>query len=88
MSNNSDQSSRKQFLKEGGYCFLCLKEDYKIRDGKRKKGFFYCKGSRNFAICFESDQRDDKNKVDSPSRTTNNSATRHVQNQLTPAILL
>ena len=73
----SDTSSRKQFLKQGGYCFLCLKEDDKTRDRKKK----------NSAICSERDKKDDKNKEDSPSRTTNNSATCHVQNQLTPALL-
>ena len=36
----SDPSSRKQFLKHGGYCFLCLKEDHKIRDCKKKKSCF------------------------------------------------
>ena len=88
MSNNSDPSPRKQFLKQGGYCFLCLKEDHKIRDCKSKKGCFYCKGLHNSAICSEREKKDDKNKEDSPSRTTNNSATCHVQNQLTPAVLL
>ena len=34
------------------------------------------------------DKKDDKDKEDSPSRATNNSATCHVQNQLTPAVLL
>ena len=67
-------------MKQGGYCFLCLKEDHKIRDCKRKKG---CS-----AICSERDKKDDRNKEDSPSRTTNNSATCHVQNQLTPVVLL
>ena len=76
----SDPSSRKQFLKQGGYCFLCLKEDHKIRDCKRKKGCFYCKGLHSFAICSERDKKDDKNKEDSPSRTTKKSATYHVQN--------
>ena len=33
-------SSQKQFLNQGGYCFLCLREDHKIRDWKRKKGCF------------------------------------------------
>ena len=84
----SDPSSRKQFLKQGGYCFLCLKEDHKIRDCKRKKGCFYCKGLHNSAICSERQKKDDKNNEDSPSRTTNNSATCHVQNQLTPVVLL
>ena len=84
----SDPSSRKQFLKQGGYCFLCLKEDHKIRDCKRKKGCFNCKGLHNSAICSEREKKDDKNKEHSPSRTTNNSATCHVQNQLTPAVLL
>ena len=89
MSNQmSDPSSRKQFLKQGRYRFLCLKEDHKIRDRKRKKGCFYCKGLHNSAICSEREKKDDKNKEDSPSRTTNNSATCHVQNQLTPAVLL
>ena len=84
----SDPSSQKQFLKQGRYCFLCRKEDHKIRDCKRKKGFFYCKGLHSSAICSERDKKDDKNKEDSPSRTTNNSATCHVQNQLTPVVLL
>ena len=47
----TDPSSRKQFLKQGGYCFLCLKEDHRIRDCKKKKDCFYCKGLRNSAIC-------------------------------------
>ena len=83
----SDPSSRKEFLKQGGYCFLCLKEDHKIRECKSKKGCFYCKGLHNSAICSEREKKDNKNK-DSPSRTTNNSATYHLQNQLTPAALL
>ena len=41
-----------------------------------------------FTICSERDKKDDKNKEDSPSRTTNNSATCHVRNQLTSAVLL
>ena len=45
----SDPSLRKQFLKQGGYCFLYLKEDHKIRDCKRKKG---CS-----AICSERDKK-------------------------------
>ena len=84
----SEPNLRKQFLKQGGYCFLCLKEDHKIQDCKRKKGCFYCKGLHTFAICSEGDKKDDKNKADSPSRKTNNSATCHVENQLTPTVLL
>ena len=34
------------------------------------------------------DKKDDRDKEDSLSRATNNSATCHVQNQLTPAVLL
>ena len=83
-----DPSSQKQVLKRGDYYFLGLKENHKIRDCKRKKGCFYCKGLHNFAICSERDKKDDKNKEDSPGRTTNNSATCHVQKQLTPALLL
>ena len=75
-------------MKQGGYCFLCLKDDHKIRDCKRKEGCFYCKGLHNSAICSEREKKDDKNKEDSPSRTANNSATSHVQNQLTAAVLL
>ena len=83
-----DPSSQKQVLKRGDYYFLGLKENHKIRDCKRKKGCFYCKGLHSFAICSERDKKDDKNKEDSPGRTTNNSATCHVQKQLTPALLL
>ena len=39
----NDPISRKQFLKQGGYCFLCLKEEHKIRDCKKEKVCFYCK---------------------------------------------
>ena len=39
----SDPISRKQFLKQGGYCFLRLKEEHKIRDCKKEKVCFYCK---------------------------------------------
>ena len=66
-------------MKQGGYCLLFLKEDHKIHNCKNK-------GLHNSAICSETDKKDDKNKEDSPSRTTNNSATCHVQNQLTPAV--
>ena len=52
----TDPSSRKQFLKQGSYCFLCLKEVHKIRDCKRKKGCFYCKGLHNSTICSERDK--------------------------------
>ena len=34
----SDPNSWKQFLKQAGYCFLCLKKYYKIRDCKKRKG--------------------------------------------------
>ena len=84
----SDPSSRKEILKQSGYCFLCLKEDHKIRDCKSKKGCFYCKGLHNSAICSEREKKDNENKEHSPSRTTNNSATYHLQNQLTPTALL
>ena len=72
----------------GSYRFICLKKDHKIRDCNKKKGCFYCKGLHDFAIYSERDKNDDKNKEDYPSRATNNSATCHVENQLTPAILL
>ena len=75
-------------MKQGGYCFLRLKEDHKIRNCKKKKGCFYYKGLHSSAICSERDKKDDTNKEDSPSRTTNNSAMCHVQNQLTAAVLL
>ena len=57
------------------YCFVCLNEDQKIRDCKKKKGCLYCKGSHNSTICSERDKKNDKNKEDSHSRTTNNSVT-------------
>ena len=75
-------------MKQGGYCFLCLKADHKIRDCRKKKVCFYCKGLHNSTICSERDKKDDKNKDGSPGRTTNNSETCHAQNQLTPAVLL
>ena len=82
------QVHENSFWREVVYCFVCLNEDQKIRDCKKKKGCLYCKGSHNSTICSERDKKDDKNKEDSPSRTTNNSATCHVRNQLTSAVLL
>ena len=75
-------------MKQGGYCFLCLNEDLEIRDCKEKKGCLYWKGLHSSTICSEKDKKDDKNKENSPNKMTNNAATCHVQNQLTPAVLL
>ena len=76
-------------MKQCGYCFLCLKEDHKIHDCKKKRGCFCCKVLYIFAVYSERDKKDDKNKEVSPSRTTNSTITCHMENQLqTAAVIL
>ena len=50
--------------------------------------FAIVKGKKVVLFVLKEKKKDDKNKEDSPSRTTNNSATCHVQNQLISAVLL
>ena len=61
----SEPNLRKEFLKKGRYCFLCLSQDHRIRDCKKKKGCFYCKGSHNSAICTERDRKSKDEEGDS-----------------------
>ena len=81
----SEPNLRKEFLKKGGYCFLCLSKEHRIRECKKKKGCFYCKGPHNSAICTQRDNKDKKEEGDNKKLET---AVNHIQSQLSSAILL
>ena len=78
----TDCDARKDFLKKGGRCFLCLKPNHKSKDCDRKKTCFYCKGFHNSAIC---DRTTKNEKGHSPG---NNTSTNHVKENLNSTIFL
>ena len=47
----ADPEARKEFLKKGKRCFLCLNVDHVSRNCTKSKSCFYCKGMHNSAIC-------------------------------------
>ena len=47
----SDVDARKEFLKKGGRCFLCLKPNHMTKECHKKKPCYYCQGMHNSAIC-------------------------------------
>ena len=47
----ADPEARKEFLKKGKRCFLCLNVDHVGRNCTKSKSCFYCKGMHNSAIC-------------------------------------
>ena len=72
-------------MKKGGYCFLCLSKEHRIRDCKKKKGCFYCQSSHNSAICTKRDNKDKKEEDDNKKSET---ASNYIQSQFSSAILL
>ena len=55
LSNNchvvTDAIARKEFLRNGDRCFLCLGQGHIGKNCQKSKRCFYCKGSHNSAIC-------------------------------------
>ena len=47
----TDAVARKEFLRKGDRCFLCLGQGYVSRNCQKSKRCFYCKGSHNSVIC-------------------------------------
>ena len=81
----TDCESRKNFLKRGGRCFLCLKPNHKSKDCDKKKTCFYCKGFHNSAICAQRSTKPKLEKDDSPNEFTK---TCHVKENIKSTILL
>ena len=46
-----DAVTRKEFLRKGDRCFLCLGQGYISGNCQKSKRCFHCKGSHNSAIC-------------------------------------
>ena len=61
----TDSQARKEFLKKGGRCFLCLKPNHKINECTKSKPCYYCKGLHNSAICPKHEKGDSHEKRDS-----------------------
>ena len=69
----TEPKARKNFLKEKGFCFLCLKSSHVSRNSPEKKTCYYCKGMHNSAVCenkskqgkckSETNDSDNKNKT-------------------------
>ena len=55
LSNNchvvTDAIARKEFLRNGDRCFLCLGQGHIGKNCQKSKRCFYCTGSHNSAIC-------------------------------------
>ena len=49
----SDVQTRKELLKKGNHCFMCLKTDHISRNCQKTKPCFYCKKLHNSAIYSE-----------------------------------
>ena len=47
----TDAIARKEFLRKGYQCFLCLGQGHVSRNCQKSKRCFYCKGWHNSAIC-------------------------------------
>ena len=47
----SDVQARKDLLKKGNRCFMCLKTDHISRNCQKTKPCFYCKKLHNSAVC-------------------------------------
>ena len=59
----TDPLSWKEFLKKSGKCFLCLKDNHQVKDCKKSKPCYYCKGLHNSAIYFQKDKKGDPPKL-------------------------
>ena len=59
----TDIEARKAFLRKGGRCFLCLKENHISRDCPKTKKCFYCKGLHNSAICNKRQKGENPNPI-------------------------
>ena len=64
----SDPEARKEFLRKGKRCFLCLRVDHVSRNCPKSKECFFCKGMHNSAICTN---RNNRGKTNQNETTTN-----------------
>ena len=50
-------------MKKSGKCFLCLKDNHQVKNCKKFKPCYYCKGLHNSALCFQKDKKGDSSKL-------------------------
>ena len=77
----SEPEARKEYLREGNRCFLCLNQSSIGRNCSKTKTCYYCKGLHNSAICTK--KKDSLEKLGNPTDETNANA---VHNK-TPVLL-
>ena len=74
----SDIEARKEFLRKGKRCFLCMREGHFANSCQKTKPCFYCKKFHHSAICNERNKNED-----SPQTA----ATHYVQTESAPVLL-
>ena len=68
--------------------FLCLKDNYQIKNYEKSKPYYCCKGLHNSAICFQKDKKGDSPKFadeitqDEKTQSFENSHRCHVQSNV------
>ena len=80
-------------MKKSGKCFLYLKDNHQVKNCKKSKPCYYCKGLHNSAICFQKDKKGDSPKLaeeikqDEKIESTENYHGCHVQSDVSFVIL-
>ena len=77
----SDPETRKEYLRKGNRCFLCLNQSHISRNCSKAKTCYYCEGLHNSTICAK--KKDSLEKSGNPADETNTNA---VHNK-TPVLL-
>ena len=68
----SEPEARKEYLRKGNCCFLCLNQSHISGNYPKTKTCYYCKGLHNSAICTK--KKDDLEKLGNPTDDTNTNA--------------
>ena len=80
-------------MKKSSKCFSCLKGNHQVKNCKKSKSCYYCKGLHNSAICFQKDKKGDSPKLaeeikqDEKTGSTENSHGCHVQSNVSFVML-
>ena len=68
----SEPEARKEYLRKGNGCFLCLNQSHISRNCPKTKTCYYCKDLHNSTICTK--KKDDLEKLGNPTDDTNTNA--------------
>ena len=75
-------------MKKSGKYFLCLKDNHQVKNCKKLKPCYYCKGLHNSALCFQKDKKGDSPKLteeikqDGKTESAENSHGCHAQSNV------